>query len=154
MADTKATETVKNAADQVKAQAEKAQVEGTKAMREGLEKTTASLAEMNAAGKENLDAMVASATAAQKGAEALGTQAMDYSKSSWEQSVSAAQSMAKARSIQELLELQTSYAKSAMENYMTGVNKMTETLTSSVKDSFQPINARVTAQVEKLQAAR
>jgi hypothetical protein len=41
-----------------------------------------------------------------------------------------------------------------METYLSEVTKMTETLTGSVKDSFKPINERVTATVEKFQAAR
>ena len=41
-----------------------------------------------------------------------------------------------------------------METYLAEVTKMTETLTASVKDSFKPINERVTASVEKFQAAR
>ena len=119
-----------------------------------MEKTTASLAQLSAESKSNLEALTASATAAQKGAEALSAQAMSYGKTSWETGVAAAQTIAKARSIQELLELQTSYAKSAMEVYVSEVSKMTETLTASVKDSFKPINERVTASVEKFQAAR
>jgi phasin family protein len=160
-----ATETVKKTVDQAaatakvqteqfKAQAEKAQAAGAQAMREGLEKTTASLTELSAHSKQNVEALVASATAAQKGAEVLSQHAINYSKSSWEHGVAAAQSMAQARSVQELIELQTNFAKSAMETYVSEVTKMTEILTASVKDSFKPINERVTASVETFQAAR
>ena len=55
---------------------------------------------------------------------------------------------------QELLELQTSWAKSATEAYLAEVTKATDIMTASVKDSFKPINERVTASVEKFQAAR
>ena len=68
--------------------------------------------------------------------------------------MAAAQTISQARSIQELIELQTNFAKSAMETYLSEVTKMTETLTGSVKESFKPINERVTASVEKFQAAR
>ena len=138
----------------VKVQAEKAQAAGAQALREGMEKTSASFAELNTQGKQNLEALTAAATAAQKGAEALSAQALNYGKTSWETAAAAAQTIAKARSVQELIELQTTYAKSAMEVYMSEVSKMTETLTASVKDSFKPINERVTASVEKFQAAR
>ena len=163
MADT--AETMKNTAEtvtkaakvqgeQFKAQSEKVQAVSAQAFKDGLEKSTAAFGELGAQSKQNLDAVVASATAAQKGAEALSAQALSYSKTSWESGVAAAQTIAKARSVQELIELQTSYTKSAMETYMAEMTKMTETLTASVKDSFQPINARVTASVEKFQAAR
>ncbi|NBW08860.1 MAG: phasin family protein [Caulobacteraceae bacterium] len=146
--------TVEQTAATAKAQAEKVQTAGAQAFKDGLEKTTASLTELGAQSKLNLDAVVASTTAAQKGAEALSAQALSYGKSSWESGVAAAQSMSKARSVQELIELQTSFTKSAMEIYMAEVTKATEILTSSVKDSFKPINERVTASVEKFQAAR
>ena len=146
--------TVEQTASTAKAQTEKVQAAGAQAFKDGLEKTTASLSELSAQSKQNLEALTASATAAQKGAEALSAQALSYGKSSWENGVAAAQTFAKARSVQELIELQTSFAKSAMETYLSEVTKMTETLTGSVKDSFKPINERVTASVEKFQAAR
>lgn len=146
--------TVEQTASTAKAQAEKVQAAGAQAFKDGLEKTTASLTELGAQSKLNLDAVVASTTAAQKGAEALSAQALSYGKSSWESGVAAAQTFSKARSVQELIELQTAFTKSAMEVYMAEMTKMTETLTSSVKDSFKPINERVTASVEKFQAAR
>ena len=62
--------------------------------------------------------------------------------------------MSQARSIQELLELQTTWAKSSTEAWLAEVTKATDVLTASVKNSFQPINERVTASVEKFQAAR
>ena len=149
-----AAKTVKAQGEQFKAQSEKVQVASAQAFKDGLEKSTAAFGEMGAQSKQNLDAVVASATAAQKGAEALSSQALSYSKASWENGVAAAQTIAKARSVQELIELQTSYTKSAMETYMAEMTKMTETLTASVKDSFKPLNERVTASVEKFQAAR
>ena len=149
-----ATATAKVQGEQFKAQAEQLQAKGTQALREGVEKTSATMAELSVQSKQNLEALTASATAAQKGAEALSAQALNYGKTSWETATAAAQTIAKARSVQELIELQTTYAKSAMEVYMSEVSRMTETLTASVKDSFQPINARVTASVEKFQAAR
>jgi phasin family protein len=148
------TAQVKASAEKVQAQTEKFQAAGAQAFREGVDKSVASLTEMNAHGKKNLEAMVESATAAQRGVETLSQHAMAYSKKSFEDSVAAAQSMAQARSVQELLELQTNWAKSATEAYLAGVTKMTDVMTASVKDSFKPINERVTASVEKFQAAR
>ena len=149
-----ATATAKVQGEQFKAQAEKAQAAGTQALRDGLEKTSASIAELSAHSKQNLEALTASAAAAQKGAETLSAQALSYGKTSWENGVAAAQTISQARSIQELIELQTNFAKSAVETYLSEVTKATETLTGSVKDSFKPINERVTASVEKFQAAR
>ena len=149
-----ATAQVKAQTETVKAQAEKMQAAGAKAAREAMDKSIASITELNAEGQRNLEAVVASAAAAQKGAEALSAQSVAYAKKSWEDGVAATQSLAQARSVQELIELQTTFAKSAMETYLSEANKMADTLTASVKDSFKPINERVTASVERFQAAR
>ena len=149
-----ANTTAQASAQTVRAQAETVQAAGAKAFRETLDKSVAGFSELNVEGKKNLDALVASATAAQKGAETLSAQSVAYGKKSWEDGVAAAQSLAAARSVQELVELQTSWAKSAAETYLSEVTKMTDVFTASVKDSFKPINERVTASVEKFQAAR
>ena len=149
-----ATAQVKASAVKAQAQAEKMQAAGAQAFREAADKSVAGLTELNAQGKQNLEAVVASAAAAQKGAEALSAQSVAFTKKSWEDGVAAAQSMAQARSVQELLELQTTWAKSATEAYLAEVTKATDVMTASVKNSFKPINERVTASVEKFQAAR
>lgn len=156
MADSAETvkKTVEQATTAAKATAEKAQAAGAQAFRETIDRSVAGLTEISSHGKKNLEAMVESATAAQRGAEALSQQAMAYSKKTLEQNLSAAQSLASARSVQELVELQTTFAKSAIETYLSEVTKMTDTLTASMKDSFKPINERVTATVESFQAAR
>ncbi len=137
--------------EKVQTQAETTQAAGAKAFRDGVER---SVVELNAQGKKNLEALVEATTAAQRGAEVLGQQVMAYSKKSWEDGVTAAQSIAQARSVQEAIELQTNFAKSAMETYIAEMTRMTETFTTSMKDSLQPLNARVSAQVETFQAAR
>jgi phasin family protein len=158
-------ETVKKTADQAtaqtaqaaqaaKAQAERVTAAGAQVFREGVDRSVASLTELNAAGKRNLEAWVESTSAAQRGAEVLSQQSLGYAKKSWEDGVAAAQSLAQARSVQEVVELQTTYAKSAIETYLSEVTKMTDVFTASVKESFKPINERVTASVERFQAAR
>ena len=124
------------------------------AFKDGVEKSLAAMNELNAHSKKNLEAMVASATASAKGAEALGAQAMAFSKTVFDAQVSAAKTLAGAKSVQEVVELQTSYAKSALETYMSEFGKMTDVVSASVKDAMKPLNERVTETVERLQAVR
>ena len=162
---TDAAETMKKTADQaaaatasvgakVKAQAETLQAAGTQAFREGIDKSVASLGELNAQGKKNLDAIVESASVAQKGAEALSQQALGFAKTAWEDGVAASKELSTARSVQEFFELQTAWAKKSMERYVAELTKTNEIVTATVKDSLKPINERVTASVETFQAAR
>ena len=142
-----AAETVKSTVDQMTNAS-------SVAFKDGVEKSLTVLNDFNSFSKKNLEAIVASTTAATKGAEALGAQAMAYSKAAFEGNVSAAKSLAGAKSIQEVVELQTGFAKTALETYMAQMGKMSETVSASVKESMKPINERVTATVEKFQAAR
>ena len=124
------------------------------AFKDGVEKSLAAMNEANSYSKKNLEAVVAAATASAKGAEALGAQAMAFSKAIFDSNVTAAKSLAGAKSVQEVVELQTAFAKSALETYMAEFGKMSDTVSSSVKESMKPLNERVTAVVEKFQAAR
>jgi len=142
------------AADAMKTTVEQITTASNQAFKDAVEKTLGALNDANTYSKSNLEALIASVTAATKGAETLGAQAMAFSKKSVEDQVAAAKSLAGAKSIQEVVELQTTFAKSALESYMAEMGKMSETVAASVKDSMKPINERVTAAVERLQAAR
>ena len=142
------------AAETVKSTVDTFTAASSTAFKDGVEKTLAALNEANTHSKKNLEAVVASVTAATKGAEALGAQAMAYSKAGFESQVAAAKSLASAKSVQEVVELQTAYAKSWLEAYIAQMNKATEIVSASVKESFQPINERATAFVETVQAGR
>lgn len=142
------------AADTVKKTVEQATAAGNQAFKEGVDKSLNALTEANTLGKKNIEAAVESVTAATRGAEALSAQALAFSKKSWEDGVNAAQALASAKSVQEVIELQTAFAKTAMEAYLAEVTKATDTLSASVKDSFKPINERTTAIVERIQSAR
>ena len=142
------------AAEAAKSTVEQFTTASNVAFKEGVEKSLAAMNEANTQSKKNLEALVASATASAKGAEALGAQAMAFSKAIFDTNVTAAKSLAGAKSVQEVVELQTAFAKSALETYMSEVGKMSETVASSVKDTLKPLNERVTAAVERLQAAR
>mgnify|MGYP001549811281 CR=1 FL=1 len=142
------------AAETLKATVEQFTVAGNQAFKDQVEKNLAGLNELNAHSKKNLEAVVASVTAATKGVESLGAQYMAYSKAAIEGQVAAAKALSAAKSVQEAVELQTSWAKSALELYMAEVGKMGETVAATVKDSFKPINERVTASVEKLQSVK
>lgn len=143
-----------NGAETMKKTVEQFTSAGSTAFKEQVEKSLSTLNDVNAQSKHNLEAVVASVTAATKGAEALGAQVIAFSKESMESQVAAAKSLTSAKSVQEAVELQTAYAKSAMETMMAQMTKMSEMAASSVKDSMTPLNSRMTAMVEKMQAAR
>lgn len=141
-------------AETLKITAEKYSTATSQAFKDAVDKSLTALNEMNSQSKANLEAVVASVTAATKGAETLGAQAISFSKKSMEDHMAAAKSLTSARSVQEAVELQTTWAKSTMEAYIAQLNAASETVAASVKETLTPLNARVTATVEKFQAAR
>jgi phasin family protein len=141
-------------AETLKTQADKYSAVGAQAFKDAVDRSLTALNTFNAQSKSNLEAVVASTTAATKGAETLGAQAIAYSKRAMEDGLAAARSLSGARSVQEVIELQTTYAKTAMETYLAEVNKASETVASSFKECLTPLNARVTAAVETFQTAR
>jgi len=141
-------------AETIKTTVEQFTTAGNQAFKDSIEKSLSALGEVNADSKKNLEAVVASVTAATKGAEALGAQAMAYSKKAMDDQVAAAKSLSSAKSVQDVVELQTAFAKSALETYVAEMNKASETVAASVKECFQPINERVTAFVERFQTAQ
>jgi phasin family protein len=124
------------------------------AFKDGVEKTLTAMNEANVHSKKNLEALVASFTAATRGAESVGAQTMAFSKKAFDDQVAAARSLAGAKSVQEVVELQTNLARTFLDSYMTEVGKLTETVSTSVKDTMKPLNERVTDLVERLQASR
>ena len=138
----------------IKTTVEKMAQAGNQAFKDSIEKSLGALNEVNALSKGNIEAVVESLTAATKGAETVGAQAMAFSKKNWDEAVTAAKSLSSAKSVQEVVELQSKYAKASMEAYVSELNLLTETLSSSFKDTFKPINARMTAAVEKFQSYR
>lgn len=124
------------------------------AFREGFEKSLKSVNELNAVSKDNMDAVMASATAAGKGIEALNTNAVAYAKKSMEDTVAATKAITTAKSVQDMIEVQADFMKSAMDAYLGEINKATDLYAGVVKSSLKPLNDRVAATVELAQSQR
>ena len=150
----KTAEAAREGAQSFKANVEQATQASHQAIKETMDKSLSALNEVNAQSKRNLEAVMASMTAATRGVEALGGQAMAFTKRSVEGNVEQAKALTACRSMQEVVELQTNFAKSAMEAYVAELNRASETITAAVKDSFKPLSERATAIVETVQSAR
>ncbi|MEE2566840.1 phasin family protein [Hyphobacterium marinum] len=127
---------------------------GNEAFREGFEKSLKSVNEINAFSKDNMDAVMASATAAGKGIETLNANAVAFAKKSMEDTVSATKAMTTAKSVQDMIEVQADFMKSSMDAYLAEINKATDLYAGAVKSSLKPLNDRVAATVEMVQSQR
>ncbi|WP_421791950.1 phasin family protein [Hyphobacterium sp.] len=127
---------------------------GNEAFKEGFEKSLKSVNDVNAFTKENVDAVIASATAAGKNAETLNANAVAYAKTSMESAVAATKALTGAKSVQDMIEVQTDFVKSSMDLFLAEMNKTTDLYAGAVKDVTKPINDRFAASVEMVQSAR
>lgn len=127
---------------------------GQTAFKEGFERSAAALGEFSEYGKGNLDAVIASFTAATQGAEIINSNAVAFTKKSVEDGVEAAKSLASVKSVQEAIELQTDYAKSALDSYLAEVTKTADLFAATLKDAWKPLNDRAAAAMDQFQAAR
>jgi phasin family protein len=95
--------------------------------------------------KLNLEALADSASVAAEAAQTMGAQAAAYGKKAMEDHLATAKKLATAKSVQEAFDIQTGYAKFAVETYMAELSRWSDSFTASVQRSMKPINDRVAA---------
>lgn len=111
-------------------------------LKKNYERSMELMGEMGELSKKNLEAVAESTRITTKGFEELGTRAAAYSRDAMEKGVEAARGMTGAKSVQEALELQANYTKSAFEAYLEEVNAMTGMFASMVRKASEPLNAQ------------
>ena len=99
---------------------------------------------------ENLKAMVAAQSAYAKGVEILSADWFAFSKRLAEENVVAAKSVFAATTVNEAVDLQGAFVKKSVDAVLSQSAKSGEMAAKVTKDAVEPINARVTAVVEKL----
>jgi phasin family protein len=124
---------------------------GADALKAGFDKAIAGYDSVVGYGKDTAEALIKSATVAGKGAESLNNEIYSYAKQSLEDSIAAGKAVLAAKSVNEAIEIQTGYAKTAFENYVTELTKFNRLLTATAKDSFAPLESRAQAWVELVQ---
>jgi phasin family protein len=144
----KTTKAVEQAAETMEQYASQAQEK----MREGVDRGIAAMSEMGAFGKENMEAWIASATAASKGFEALSARAVAFSKNAVENHMAATKAILTSKSVQEVVERQSEYARAAFDSYVAELNKMSDLMSGLTKDAIKPINERMNAVGHLVQA--
>ena len=125
----------------------------SEAVRENFDRSLAALSEASAFGKQNVEAWVASATAAQKGIEAISARSVAFSKQALENHVAATKSILTSKSVQEFVEKQNDYAKSSFEAYVAELSSFSDLFSGVAKETFQPINERFNAVGQLIQTS-
>ncbi len=142
----KTAETATAAFDQVSAGS-------SEAMRDTMDRAMAATAELTSFSKENMEAWAASTAAASKGMEALSARAVAYSKSALEAHTAATKALMTSKSVQEMVEKQTDYVRSAFDVYVSELNSMSDIVTGLAKEAMKPLNERVSAMSHIMQSS-
>jgi phasin family protein len=124
----------------------------SEAVRENIDRSLAALSEASAFGKQNVEALLASAAAAQKGFETLSARSVAFSKQALENHVAAAKSLMASKSVQEFVEKQNDYAKTSFEAYVAELSSFSDLVSGVAKETLQPINERINAVGQLMQA--
>ena len=100
-------------------------------------------------GKDNMEAVVTAGNIATKGWQDLGAAWFAFAKGAVDTNVAVMQAMMSVKSPQELVNIQSSYAKSTFDSFVAEGSKLSEMGVKVTNDAMAPINARVNATVEK-----
>jgi phasin family protein len=127
---------------------------GVETAREGFERAAAGFDNLATFNRYNIEAFIRSANVAAKGFEQINTEILTFSRQTLEDSVAAAKAVMTSKSLQEAVELQSDFAKTAFDDYVGQVSKMADIFSSVTRDAFEPVNDRVKAIVELVQTPR
>ena len=134
--------------------AETAMKNGSEAFKTGCEKAVKGYDHFMGFGKETVEAYTRAANVAAKGAETLHNEFFAWSKQSMEDSIAQTKALMATKSVHEAFELQSDFAKTQFEGYVSQMTKLGEIFVATTKNSFAPIQGRVQAWVDTMQTAR
>ena len=94
-------------------------------------------------GKQHFDTVVASAASVQNGLQAIASAYGDYTKKSFEDTRSYVEKLSGVKSLDKALEVQTEFAKSAYETFVTESQKIAGLYTDLAKQTYKPLEGLV-----------
>lgn len=140
--------------NQTKDTAETAFRNGVETAREGFERAAAGFDNLATFNRHNIEAFIRSANVAAKGFEQINSELLTYSRQTLEDSVAATKAVLSSKSLQEAVELQSDFAKTAFDAYVGQVSKMGDIVSTLTRNAFEPINDRFKAFAELVQTPR
>jgi len=103
----------------------------------------ASFEKLAEAGRENMEALAASASIAAQGFGAVNQAWLDFAKSAFERGGAAAEAMLASKNAASAMELQADWARSAFDNYVSESSKISEMTVKTAHEAVAPIRACV-----------
>jgi hypothetical protein len=95
--------------------------------------------EFQRVGKDGFDAAVRSFGEVNKGLQAIATMVTDYSKKSFEDGTRAFEQLLSAKSFEQLIEIQSQYARMASEAHVAELSKLGEMYSGLTRNTYKPV---------------
>jgi phasin family protein len=118
-------------------------------MKEGVEKAVKTAEEFVAFNQGNMEAFMKSGQIWTTGVQDLSKRFAAAAQASLDESMSAFKALTSVKSLKDAFELQSSFARAALEKSMTESGKLTDASFKLTEQAMAPIAARVTVAVEK-----
>ena len=141
-------ETTTSAAETVAEKTEAAFTPSNPTISQGIKTMMKSTEDLVAFSQANIEAFVKSGQIWSAGVQELTKQFASSAKASFDESVSTFKAMSTCKSVKEAMDLQSSFAKAALEKAMAESNKLTDASIKLTEQTLAPITARVTVAVE------
>lgn len=120
--------------------------------KEAVEASMKSLDELNDMARANIDALIASARVATTGVEQVMTHLTEVSKKSFEETTSMMKGLTAAKTPNELMQLQSDFAKAQFDSAVAEYSKLTEMMVKLVGDVMEPMQNQVAVSTDKMKA--
>lgn len=106
----------------------------------------------NLYGNETMDMLLRSYSSAARGFQAIASETAEYSKKAYEANVAHMEALMSVRSMESAIELNTSFAKARIEDYLGELNKLGEMYSDIAKQSYAPAQAAAYKATEAVKA--
>jgi phasin family protein len=118
-----------------------------------MEKVVKTAEEFVAFGQGNVEAIAKSSQIWVAGVQDLSKQVAATAQAQFDETMSIFKAMSSVKSLKDMFELQSTYAKAAMEKTMSESGKLTDASLKLAEQALAPITARVTTAVESFSKA-
>jgi phasin family protein len=120
-------------------------------MKNGFETVTKGLEKFTDLGKGNVEAYVQAATVFAKTIERVNGEVFNFSKQQMEDGVAALKAVSGAKSLHEAWEVQSDFAKSALDSYVAQATKLNDLWMDAAKQAAEPFTSRFANMTEAFQ---
>lgn len=98
-------------------------------------------------GQENFDNAVKNFEEVNKGVQAIASEVTDYTKKAIEDSSVAFEKLMGVKSVEQVIEIQTGYAKKAYDDYVSQASKLGEMYVTLAKEAYKPVEKALAKKV-------